>query len=322
MECVLAGLRAAGEETRLRLLALCAQGDLTVSDLCRILGQSQPRISRHLKVLCDGGLLERFREGSHVFYRLASDGSCARLAVHIVGLLPPSDEILVADCVRLDQVREERRLSAEAYFRINAPEWNAIRSLYVDEAEIERVLLDLAGERPFGDLVDVGTGTGRILALLGRSARRAVGFDLSREMLALARSTLGADESLRGCMVRTGDMYALPVPDSSVDLVTVHQVLHYAERPAAVIAESARILRPGGRLLVVDFAPHDREELRGDHSHLRLGFPDHEIHEWFVSAGLKLVREISLPGPSDRPGVLTVMVWLAECPGSGSCSSL
>ncbi|NKD55027.1 MULTISPECIES: ArsR/SmtB family transcription factor [unclassified Haematospirillum] len=320
MEHILAGLRAAGEETRLRLLVLCAYGDRTVSDLCRILGQSQPRISRHLKILCDSGLLERFREGSRVFCRLAPDGVGAQLAAQIIGLLPSSDSVLMADRARLDQLRDERRRIAEAYFSANASEWNAIRTLHVDEAEIEGTLLDIALQKPFTDMIDVGTGTGRILGLLGRHARRAVGLDLSREMLALARSALEADEALRHCTVRLGDMYALPFPDHAADLVTVHQVLHYADSPSAVIAESARVLRPGGRLVLVDFAPHNHEELCCDHNHLRLGFADHEIHAWLIAAGLEPVRSVSLPGTKREPGMLTVMIWLAARPGAETCS--
>lgn len=308
LDQVLAALRAAGEDTRLRLLALCARGDLTVSDLVRILGQSQPRISRHLKVLCESGLLDRLREGSWVFYRLALDGPGAGVARRVLGLLPDDDATLALDRQRLAAVQSERAAQAAGYFAENAGRWDAIRSLHVDEAEVEALLLARLGDRPLGDLVDVGTGTGRMLTLLGPKAARAVGVDQSREMLGIARAALER-AGLRHAVVRQGDMYALPLADASADTVIVHQVLHYAEHPAAVLAEAARVLRPGGRLCVVDFAPHDLEALRDQHSHRRLGFADAEVADWCASAGLAVHAIIPLPG---RP--LTVTVWLAERP--------
>lgn len=315
LEQVLAGLRAAGEDTRLRLLALCARGDLTVSDLVRILGQSQPRISRHLKVLCESGLLERLREGSWVFYRLALDGPGAVVARRILGLLPDSDGTLALDRQRLAAVQTERAEQAASYFAENAAHWDAIRSLHVDEAEVEALLLARLGDRPLGELVDIGTGTGRMLTLLAPRAERAVGIDQSREMLGIARAAL-EHAGLRHALVRQGDMYALPLPAASADTVVIHQVLHYAEHPAAVLAEAARILRPGGRLCVVDFAPHDLEALREQHSHRRLGFSNAEVADWCAAAGLAVREIVPLPG---RP--LTVTVWLAERPAAPDHSS-
>lgn len=305
MESVLSGLRAAGEETRLRLLALCAHGDLTVSDMCRIVGQSQPRISRHLKVLCDTELLERFREGSWVFYRVARQGPMAALAAHILSLLPESDPVLSADRGRRDQVREERAEAAAAYFRDNAANWDAIRSLHVDDAVVERSLLARLGKNRIRHLVDIGTGTGRLLTLLGPQADQATGLDLSREMLAIARAAIERD-GLTHCVARPGDMYAVPLPDGTADLVTIHQVLHYADRPAAAIQEAARILRPGGRLAIIDFAPHDVEDLRTQHNHCRLGFSDEDVRAWCSAAGLTLTTAESLAGEP-----LTVVLWLA-----------
>jgi len=313
VEHVLAALRAAGEETRLRLLALCARGDLTVSDLTRILGQSQPRISRHLKVLCESGLLTRLREGSWVFYRLALDGPGAAVARRVVDLLPEDDPVLVRDRGRMTAIQEERAGIAAAYFRDNAAQWDAIRSLHVDEAEVERALLDVLGARRgarLGDLVDVGTGTGRMLTLLGPMADRAIGVDQSREMLAIARAALDAAD-LRHCLVRLGDIYGLPLDDASADVVVIHQVLHYAERPGDAIAEAARLLRPGGRLVIVDFAPHDLEVLREEHNHRRLGFAPQEVADWCAQAGLTVQPPEALPG---KP--LTVLLWLAERPAA------
>ncbi len=311
MDQVLAALRAAGEETRLRLLALCARADLTVSDLTRILGQSQPRISRHLKVLCESGLLARLREGSWVFYRPAMDGPGADVARRVVAMLPEDDPVLLRDRGRMTAIQEERAFSAASYFRDNAAQWDAIRSLHVDEAEVERALvkaLEADGDGSLGDLVDIGTGTGRMLTLLGPKAERAIGIDQSREMLAVARAALDAAD-LRHCLVRLGDIYGLPLDGGSADVVVIHQVLHYAERPAAAIAEAARLLCPGGRLAVVDFAPHDLENLREEHNHRRLGFAPEEVADWCLQAGLVLRDTLALPG---KP--LTVLLWLAERP--------
>jgi ArsR family transcriptional regulator len=320
LDDVLAALRAAGEETRLRLLALCAQADLTVSDLTRILGQSQPRISRHLKVLCDSGLLTRLREGSWVFFRLERQGRPAELARQILTLLPGDDALLQRDHGRLESVQAERAEAAMAYFRDNAGQWDAIRSLHVDEAEVERALLTLLAIDPqappaIGTLLDVGTGTGRMLTLLAPYVQTAIGVDQSREMLALARAALDR-EGLRHCLVRQGDMYALPVDDGVADLVIIHQVLHFAETPAMALAEAARALRPGGRLVVVDFAPHDHEEFRDKHNHRRLGFAPQEVDDWCVLAGLRPLRSHHLSGPPQAAHTLTVTLWLADRPAA------
>lgn len=314
MDEVLAALRAAGEETRLRLLALCARADLTVSDLTRILGQSQPRISRHLKVLCESGLLTRLREGSWVFFRLERQGRAAAVVDHALAQLPADDAVLLRDRARLEAVQAERTEAAQAYFRENAAQWDAIRSLYVDDAEVEQSLLsilDVSAQRPLGNILDIGTGTGRMLTLLGPYAQSAVGIDQSREMLAVARTALD-DAELRHCLVRQGDMYALPVDDGVMDLAIIHQVLHFAESPAAVIAEAARALAAEGRLVVVDFAPHDLEYLRDQQNHRRLGFAAEEIQDWCARAGLHVQATHDLTGRPQAGHSLTVRLWLAQ----------
>ncbi|MGE5503412.1 MAG: ArsR/SmtB family transcription factor [Actinomycetota bacterium] len=308
MDDVLAGLRAAAEPTRLRLLSLCAQGDLTVTELTHILGQSQPRVSRHLKLMCEAGLLDRFPEGAWVFYRLAARGVGADLARALLALLPAGDSRLAHDQHRLDGVRAARAERAQAYFRDNAEQWDRIRSLHVDDREVGAALLSVFAGRRIRDLVDMGTGTGRILELLGPHVDSAVGVDLSREMLAVARANIER-ASLRNCMVRQGDITQLPLPADSADAVTIHQVLHYAADPAAVVAEAARVLRPGGVLAIVDFAPHDLESLRESHAHRRLGFADAEVEGWLAGAGLVPQSPIRLPG---KP--LTVVVWRAHRP--------
>lgn len=305
MDDLLVGLRAAAEPTRLRLLALCAHAELTVSELTQILGQSQPRVSRHLKLLCEAGLLDRFREGTWVFYRLAQRGAGAELTRVIIDQVPPDDATLARDLTRLEDVRRARAESAAAYFRANAPRWDQIRTLHVDDAEVERALLDMLPRQGIADLLDIGTGTGRMLELFSGRVQRAVGIDMSREMLAVARANLDK-AGRRNCLVRQGDMYQLPLPDQSFDAVIIHQVLHYADEPGEAIEEAARVLKPGGRLLVVDFAPHDLENLRSEHAHRRLGFRDDEVAGWARAAGLEPEPVVHLPG---KP--LTVGIWRA-----------
>lgn len=309
MQALLTCLRAAAEPTRLRLLALCAEGEVTVSELTRILGQSQPGISRHLKLLCDAGLLDRFREGSRVFYRVADDGLAeGSTARQLVAMLPREEFQLADDRARLSEIKQERAITAEQYFQENAPHWDSVRSLYIDESEVEAALLKVLPDQ-IGDLLDIGTGTGRILQLLAPRLKRGVGIDTSHDMLAVARARLEADET-RHCHVRHGDMYRLPFSEPAFDAVVFHQVLHYAQDPSAAIAEAARTLRPGGTCLIIDFAPHDIEELRIDHAHNRLGFADEEIQRWCHAAGLENPASINLPG-----NPLTVSLWTATAPG-------
>lgn len=312
---LLRALRAIAEPTRLRVLVLCARGDLTVSELVRILGQSQPRVSRHLRLLVDAGLMERFREGSWVFHRLVAAGPLADLARDLLGGLDDDDADLRGDLARLAAVKAERAATAQAYFRRNAGEWDTLRSLDVDDREVERLIVDMLGGGPLGTLLDVGTGTARVLEVLAPKLERGEGVDLSREMLAVARANLDR-AGVTNCAVRQADMYELPFEDAAFDLVTIHQVLHFADDPGRAIAESARALRPGGRLLLVDFAPHELESLRDAHAHRRLGFADAEVTAWFRRAGLEADAVRHLPGTP-----LTVAAWLARKPKAGGESS-
>ena len=316
MDALLGALRAAAEPTRLRLLALCAHGELTVSELTQILGQSQPRVSRHLKLLCEAGLLERFREGTHAFFRLTTEGPCSELAAFLVDTVPDDDKTTALDLERLEGIKRDRAVAAARYFQEVAPEWDRVRSLYVHEREVEAVLLGLVPESGIGVLLDIGTGTGRLLELLSPRVERAIGIDMSRHMLAFARAKLeGAN--LKNVTVRQGDMYQLPWPADSFDVVTIHQVLHYADDPAGVISEAARVLRPGGRLVLVDFTPHDQEELRTEFAHRRLGFDDGEVEAWFRSAGLTLEKATHLKGEP-----LTVGIWPAVSAVGGTRKGL
>jgi len=294
------------ETTRLRLLVLCARGELTVSELAQILGQSQPRVSRHLKLLCEAGLLDRFREGSWVFYRLAAQGPASTLSRHLVAACGDADETIALDLQRLAAIKRQRAEAAATYFSENAARWHRIRSLYVDEREVEAALTDIIENAAPHDLLDIGTGTGRVVEILGPRVGQALGIDQSREMLALARVNLER-AGLANSIVRLGDMYQLPLADASFDAVIIHQVLHYADRPGSVIAEAARVLRPNGLLVVVDFAPHALEFLRDEHAHRRLGFADADVVEWCQAAGLELETPRVLPGDP-----LTVVIWTAR----------
>jgi ArsR family transcriptional regulator len=309
MDTLLNGLRAAGERTRLRLLAILARNELTVSELTQILGQSQPRVSRHLKLLCEARLLDRIPEGTWVFYRLAERGAGVHLARALVELIPGHDLEIERDIRRLEAVRATRAEAAATYFRENAAKWDRIRSLYIAESEVERAMLKALGDDPLEDLLDLGTGTGRILQVFATKTKRGLGIDLSREMLAVARANLeGAN--LQHCQVRYGDIYNLSVPTGSIDVVTIHHVLHFLDDPGAAVAEAARTLRPGGRLLIADFAPHVLEFLRTDYSHRRLGFADKEVITWCHRAGLVNtdVRHLRVAGKRGK-AKLTVSLW-------------
>lgn len=302
-------LRAAGEPTRLRILALLSREELAVLELCRVLDQSQPRVSRHLRLLAEAGLVERFPDGAWVFYRLVTGGDQRHLVSEALGLIDPADPVLARDVERLAAVRAERETEAGAYFARNAARWDEIRSLYVAEDDVEAAILEAAGPGPYRKLVDLGSGTGRMLTLLGPRAENALGLDLSQQMLNIARSHV-ARAGLEGCELRHGDIFATRLPGESADLVVVHQVLHYLNEPAAAVREAARLVAEGGRLLIVDFAPHGLEFLREQHQHRRLGFSDDEMARWLGEAGLSQVHSAALP-PTRAEG-LTVKIWRAE----------
>lgn len=315
LDALVRALRACGESTRLRLLALFDDGELTVSELARILGQSQPRVSRHLKLLCEAGLLERFQEGTWVFHRLAPEDGHVGLARILRACVPEGDPTIARDRERLAAVKRDRAERAARYFRDNAARWDEARSLHVSESEVEAALLDAFGPGPIDSLLDIGTGTGRVLALAADRIARGVGIDLSHEMLEIARVRL-AEAGLRQCRARHADMYDLPFAAASFDAVVFHMVLHFADRPAAAIAEAARVLKPDGRLFLVDFAPHDRDSLRETHAHRRLGFSDPEVTGWLRAAALRPAAPRRLPG-----GAITVVLWStagADAPGPGT----
>jgi ArsR family transcriptional regulator len=308
MDALVTMLRAAGDPTRLRLLLLLRQAELTVSELVEIVGQSQPRVSRHLKLLTEAQLIDRFKEGSWVFYRACDRGQGAELAVAIAAIAAPHE----ADLKRLAAVRDARAAEAAAFFKANALEWERIRALHAPEKDVEAAIVRHIAAHPMDSLLDAGTGTGSMLELLSPYVKRAVGIDSSPDMLAIARDRL-ARADIHHAQVRLGDTYRLPFQSGNAlqgfDAVLFHQVLHYLDEPGAAVTEAARVMRSGGRLLIADFAPHDLEFLRSDFAHRRLGFSDREVQGWFDAAGLKSLASEAISAPKDK---LTVKLWLAQ----------
>ncbi len=300
------------DPTRLRILALLRAMELSVGEIAQVLGQSQPRVSRHVKILVDAGLAERRKEGSWVFVGLGARERVEPLFQLIDRWSERDGENawLASDSARLAAVRADRAAAAERYFALHAGDWDALRSLHVAESEVEAAIARALDPIPVGRLIDIGTGTGRMIELFGPDADHALGIDRSPEMLRLARVKL-AQAGLASAELRQGDMYALPLPSGAAETVIIHQVLHFAQNPAAAVSEAARLLTPGGRLLIVDFAPHEREELRNTDAHVRLGFPDEAILKYLEEAGLESRVIEHLEG-----GELTVTLWLGVQPAS------
>ena len=298
-------LRAAGENTRLRLLALLAQGEHTVKDLTEILGQSQPRISRHLKLLADAGLIERNAEGAWAYYRLA-EGQGADVARWLIDRIDADDPDRMRDAARLDWVQAQQQEQAAAYFAKVADSWDVLRNLHVPDSAVEEAILEHMGTRKVELLLDLGTGTGRMLELLAGHFRRGIGIDSSREMLGVARAKL-AVANVTAAQVRLGDIANLDPSLGTADLIVLHQVMHYFDDPGRLLAEIRPALKDDGELLVVDFAPHDLEFLRLHHAHRRLGMSDTQMALWAGAAGLVAERLRTFPN-TDAEG-LTVCLW-------------
>lgn len=308
MDNLLSALRAAGEPTRLRIIAILALGELTVSELTQVLLQSQPRISRHLKLLADAGLVLRYPEGSWVFYRLHEQAELSDLLGEIIASLPDGDHDLQRDRERLAEVRAERAARAQAYFAANAAQWDSLRAHHIPETAVETRMGELIGGDTIDLLVDLGTGTGRMLEIFGPRAARAVGFDISPDMLTIARAKID-ETGAENCQVRQGDCANVPLEDGVADIVILHQVLHFLDDPQRALNEAARITKPGGAVLIADFGPHEMESLRDEHAHRRLGFAEDEMRAMLVSAGLS-------PKAGDRLTAketpLTVAMWQAD----------
>ena len=311
--------RAIGEETRLRIMVLLVRGELTVSELTNILGQSQPRVSRHLKILADAGLIERHREGAWMFYRIAGNAreanSAGRSAVlqSVDALIDSGDRIISRDSERFSQSRQARAALAAEYFQRNAADWNAIRRLHLPESDIEAHMREMLGDTPVQHFIDLGTGAGRMLEIFADFYEDAIGYDLSHEMLAIARANLEKTE-ITNAQVRFADLFSLPSDAACADLVCFHHVLHFLVDPGGAISEATRLLTPGGRLIISDFAPHDLEFLREEHAHRRLGFSNAEIDDWCTECGLNFVNAKTLSPASNEKKKLTVKIWLYEAP--------
>ena len=309
-EELVTALKAVAEPTRLRILTLLHEGELNVKDLTMILGQSQPRLSRHLKLLTEAGLVERFREGSWVYFHLSQRSVGGRLALRLLENINSNDPVLQRDKRRVEELKKQREAAAQDYFQKHAANWDKIRSLHISEHEVEAAMHDLLGTGPFSHFVDLGTGTGRVLELFSSSFEEGLGIDVNNTMLSYARSKLD-NAGQNHVRMRHADIYNLPLPDGTADAVTIHQVLHYLVDPAGAIAEAARILKPGGLLLIVDFSPHGLEFLRENHAHERLGFSRSSIEAWLRQAHIKpiKVRELK-PSKEDEDESLTVSLWL------------
>ncbi len=309
---LLSGLRAAGEETRLRLLFILSRGEFNVSELTTILGQSQPRVSRHLKLLVEAGLVSRYREGAWMLFRSNAGSTNSDLAAALVNFMDEDDPQFARDLDQISQVKAQRQADAQAYFAQNAENWAAIRAYHVAEEQTEAAIRRLAGSSHNKMFVDLGTGTGRMLELFAPAADEAIGIDLSREMLSFARAELGR-AGLDHVQVRQGDIANLGLPDDSADLVTLHQVLHFLSDPARAIAEAVRVLKPGGRLVIADFAPHNLEFLREEFAHRRLGIAHYDMKEWARAAGgrVKTHEQLSPPAHLAQQG-LSVVFWVIE----------
>jgi ArsR family transcriptional regulator len=296
---LLGALKAAGEETRLRILALLAHGELSVGELATILEQSQPRISRHLRLLDEAGLIERLREGSHVYCRLGESGPGCELTARALALLDHDDPLLADDSKRARKLKRAKAQASKEWFEANAAKWDRIRSLHISEREVEEAICELLTGGHFDFMLDLGVGTGRMMELLAPRARRALGIDNSHKMLEYARSRLSGPE-YEHCQLRHGDILALPYEDGCADLVIIHQVLHFLAEPQAAIREAGRLLRPGGTMLIVDFAPHELEFLREQFAHERLGFSHAQLKGWLTGAGLECRKYAQLQ-PPQRP---------------------
>lgn len=309
--------KALADPTRLRIARLLAAMELAVGELAQVLGQSQPRVSRHVGILCDAGLAERRREGSWVFLRQTEPGAPVVEAVQRLLAIAEIEEpdfaaLCEADRRKLAAIRQARESAAEHYFARHAGEWDDLRALHSPDAEVERGLAEALADAPLGHALDIGTGTGRMAELFAASAERIVALDKNLEMLRLARAKLQHLPTAQIELVQ-GDFSDLPFADAGFDTVLLHQVLHFAPDPAPVLAEAARVLRPGGRIAIVDFASHDREELRDRHQHARLGFADRQMADLLRAAGFTSREPLALKG-----GELVVKIWIGKRRASAS----
>jgi len=303
-------LKAAGDPSRLRILATLEHHDLSVGELVEVLAQSQPRVSRHLRVLVEAGLLRRHAEGTSAFYGIDRTSPIAAVVTDLLTQLDSSDPDITRDGERLMRIRNVRSQRATRYFEQVASDWDRVRSTHVPEADIEAALVDLLERRPRGEFLDLGTGTGRMLEVAAPHIDRGVGIDTSRDMLAVARHKL-EQQRFSHCHVRHGDVYNVDLPSGGVDTAVFHHVLHFLNDPASAINEAARTLRPNGMLTIIDFAPHSIEMLRDEYEHVRLGFTEDEVSGWCSAAGLENISAMNFTPSQEGADVLTVTLWTA-----------
>ncbi len=314
MDQLLDRLKAVAEPTRLRIIVALESCELTVSEICTVLGQTQPRVSRHLKLLTDAGLLQRHAEGTSAYFGLRTQAPNNDLLTALAPLIDRSTPVLQRDQVRLREVREERARRAGEYFADVADQWDQLRELYAPTTEVEAAMLAAIKAEKIDTLLDIGTGTGRVLELFADRVKRGLGIDSSRQMLNVARSRLDEDE-LRHCSVRHRDIYDLDVEDESQQVVILHHVLHFLSDPLGALAAVERTLAVGGTLLIVDFAEHGVEELRTEHAHSHLGFTEAQITSWSESLGLVTsTPQHILPPDESAADALTVTLWTATKP--------
>ena len=268
-------LKALADPVRMRLLALCVRGEATVSELTKVMSQSQPRISQHLKQLCAADLLERFRDGHFVYYRVPLSSERAAQRRRLFGLLPTDEPQFERDFARLCELRAAQGVAV--------PEQDDDVARHLHSA-----LIELTVSMPLGDLLDIGSGQGRILKLLGSRAQRAVGVDIDSDARQLARAELLL-AGVENCSLREGDMYDLPFADGEFDTVVLDDVLGGAKKPMTAISEARRLLKPGGRLLVLG------QSDSGDVEKLQ-----EQLTIWCRTANLRLAPARRIPGKQPR----------------------
>lgn len=312
--------KALADPTRLRIARLLATMELAVGELAQVLGQSQPRVSRHAGILCDAGFAERRREGSWVFLRGAGAGEDASALVaaleRALAIAEELDPAFAQGCEddrrKLAAIRSSREDAASQYFARHAGDWDELRALHSSDGDVEAQLVAALGDHDLGAVLDIGTGTGRMAELFAQTGARVVALDKNLEMLKVARAKLQHLPTGKVDLVQ-GDFAQLPFDGASFDTVLLHQVLHFAPDPETALTEAARVLRAQGRIAIVDFAAHNREELRSRHQHARLGFSDRQMAGLLRRSGFTTRDPIALDG-----GELVVKIWIGQRKASSS----
>ena len=321
MDDLLDRLKAVAEPTRLRIVVALESCELTVSEIGTVLGQTQPRVSRHLKLLTDAGLLHRHAEGTSAYYGLRSHLEQSDLLGAIAPLIDRSLPVFERDQVRLEEVRVARAERAAVYFADVAEQWDQLRELHAPTAEVEVAMLDAVSTEQVRTLLDIGTGTGRVLELFADRIEQGLGVDNSRQMLNVARARLD-DDQLNHCSVRHRDIFDLDIADGTQEVVVLHHVLHFLSDPVSALAVAERVLAPGGTLLVVDYAEHSVEMLRVEHAHSHLGFAEAEVKRWFKALKLKPSTPQHFLAPEGSgDDALTVTLWAARKPETKTTTS-